>query len=175
MIKIILAASVIFSCLSMSAVAASDPVRIYVMRPQLPGVQPGVLPRTAFEIVAPTPQNPGASDGNPAAGYAFKSKGWDMSTATIKSSTLKVRQGFESPELLEITLPSVMRNAVCVIDQDDKGREVQGLYYGNNRGGIVIRAESPGTYASLVVCSGPGGPDGSYFWHEERLLINVPN
>lgn len=98
-----------------------------------------------------------------------------MSTATIKSSTLKVRQGFESPELLEITLPSVMRNAVCVIDQDDKGREVQGLYYGNNRGGIVIRAESPGTYASLVVCSGPGGPDGSYFWHEERLLINVPN
>jgi hypothetical protein len=175
MIKILLAASVAISCLTASAVAASDPVRIFVMRPQLPGVQAGVLPRYAFDVVAPTPQNPGTVDGGSASEYTFISKGWEESSATIKASTLKVRVGFETPETLQITLPSIMRNSICGIDQDKNSHEVKGLYYSNNQGGMLIQAQSPGTYASLVICTGPGGPDGTYFWHEERLLITVPN
>ncbi len=170
--------SALIALCSTGAIASDNGGRIFVLRPPVPGKQPGVLPETAFERVK---QGSGGTTDTPSDSgeYTFKSSNWDLWKSEPVTSITVSLSGPDISKRIVVVTPSSMRNAVCrIMDQGGKPYVYAGTYFqnwGGNVGHFEFEPKLPGTFAAVVDCSiyPDPGEGGSIQTYVERLLITA--
>ena len=168
--------SALIALCSTTAIAADNGGRIFVLRPPVPGKQPGVLPASAFEEIK---QGSTETPSDNSSEYTFKSRDWDLWKSEPVTSITVSLSGPDISKRIVIAPPSSMRNAVCGIgDQAGNPYVFAATYFqqwGGNVGRLDFEPKVSGTFAAVVDCSiyPDPGEGGSIQTYVERLLITA--